>query len=177
MKLTGRLRFLVSSALVCLALLILWFFGVNGAFHPTTAAMSLESFQQSSQPLTSAVQKSLLTECHGFTNECELEELGLKLRLSFEGWSWAKPRYAFMNSFGGSTGWQQVRAYYGTRKLLVSTNDDRVLAEFKQMIWNSSEYSDFSQIITLDEAHRTLYVSSSPLGFSMMTQEAYPIRY
>jgi len=126
----------------------------------------------------------MTSECYGFSGECQFEELGLLLRLKFEGWSGHFPTYQIFNMWGGSTGWTFSKRYFGERILTIekqvtstSGNIERVLlARFRQKIWNSSAYDDFSQILAFDLEKKKIFIAQRR-AFMAVSQPAFEVRF
>ncbi|MCB0357529.1 MAG: hypothetical protein KDD40_11000 [Bdellovibrionales bacterium] len=130
-------------------------------------------------PALSSDTFNTLVQCYGFVGECELKNLGLKLKLSFAGFQWQKPTPQFLNftGWGDHSGWQWRQTYYGYRQLKIYDRENRELAHFKQFFWNSSAYADFNQILALDLKNRQLYVAQPAFGFNSFNEMSWAISY
>ncbi|UYL07401.1 hypothetical protein B9G69_010125 [Bdellovibrio sp. SKB1291214] len=155
------------------AILFAFFFKLN---LPFSGNQKIESFEYGKR----TKEESLLAfKCFGFTNKCELEKIGLTLVMSFDGARIKKPNPNFLNisGWGDRDGWSMIMHYFGHRELAVIDRQGKEIAKFRQLLWNTSGYSDFSQTIAFDLAAKKLYVSNSNIGFHSALEKAYVVPF
>jgi hypothetical protein len=126
---------------------------------------------QASDPESS----KMAMNCYGFEGQCRFDALNLRLSLAFEGLKISKPFYN-LGFWGSNSGWQIRKYYFGFRILTVSTLDGKQLGVFKQTLWNTSAYSDFSQILSFDLGKHQVRISARD-GFLAARELGYMVQY
>ena len=180
MKSRRRLIVIVLSAFL---FIFIWFKEYVANWNSADASAPSQKFQfrwdvEGGEQFQSVVQSSkLLENCFGFEGECRLEQLGVILKLNFSGLKIRKPTYILFSLMGGMRGWRLIETFYGLRKLSITKIDGTSLGEFTQTIWNTSGYSDFSQILFINLAKREIMVSSTKYGFNSVHEDGYVVRY
>lgn len=146
-------------------------------WKPESELMKAETFNfmiqnENGQYLTSPSSAKLSSKCFGFTGTCILEEVGLKLELTFSGYQIKLP---FLKITDGID--LQLRAnYFGKRILTISKIDGTKLASFTDKLWLKSEYFELGQMIFFDTENKILYISARE-GFNGIQEQGYPIKY
>lgn len=143
---------------------------------PFSSNQKMESFEYGKRTKEEAM---LAFKCVGFVNKCELEKVGLTLVMSFDGARIKKPNPNFLNisGWGDHEGWSMRMHYFGHRELTIMDRQGKEIAKFKQLLWNTPAYSDFSHVIAFDLAARKLFVSSSNIGFHSLLEKGYVIPF
>ncbi len=162
--------FVVGLVLVA----VVWFYRVNSPFQSdSTTIETFKYFERTTDELR------LVSRCTGFVGVCEFSEFGLRLELSFEGFTLRKPSPQFLNmsGFGDRRGWRLATNYYGWRELRLLNSTGVVLGKFRQFLWNTTAYSDFGQILAVDVASRKLFVSQRQFGFMAVNEPGWVVRY
>lgn len=118
---------------------------------------------------------ALASKCFGFTGVCDFEKLNLKLSLVFKGVQIKKPFFN-LSLVGGNDGFQMRTYYFGKRLLTITDSKGVIIKEFSQIIWNTSAYSDFSQILFFKPKDKKLYISGRD-GFQAVNELAYLVDY
>ena len=171
---------ILRSLVLFFGILFIWFFHLTSSWKPKDPSLAWTSFDylksKNGSYSTAPESAALALKCVGFEGECNFPELGLRLKLRFSGFRWAKPTYTLFNLMGGSTGFSTPTNYYGERVLEISKLDGAQIAEFRQFLWNTPAYSDFSQILYFDLAGHRLLVSALD-GFFGVQDLGYPVPF
>lgn len=165
------------------ALVFVWFISFTSDWHSQNSSLVPQKLQLGWKEVGDEKfefrvrSKKLLSNCFGFEGECQLKEEGLQIKLSFTGLKLKKPTYAFFDFMGVKRGWRFEETFYGIRKLHIKKLEGTPLGEFHQTIWNSSGYSDFSQILYIDATQRQIVVSNGPYGIPSGDEEGFVVLY
>lgn len=142
--------------------LFAWFFSINGSFH--SSDLKIESVNYGA---LSVKERRLISECFGFTGFCEIPSLGIKIISEFKGVSISKPTPRFLNlsGFGDHRGISWQDTYFGYRHIKVITVGGKEIGKLSQLLWNTSAYSDLSQVLAIDLANKKMFVAAGNYGF------------